>query len=299
MESLNLHHLRLFWAVAREGHLTRASAKIHLTPQTVSMQIRELEAAIGEKLFQRTGRRMVLTSAGQVALRYADEIFSLSRELSETLRGQPTGRPLKLRVGVADVLPKLIAYRLLEPSAQLEERVQIACREGSPEKLLADLAIHVLDVVLSDCPIPPTVSVRAYNHLLGTCGVTFMARPDKAMSLWPGFPASLDRAPVLLPSEGAALRQDLDGWFSARGVKPVVVGEFDDSALLKAFGQAGAGFFAVPDVIAAEVAEQYGVQSIGTADGVVERYYAISAERRVRHPAVAAICSAARSELFA
>lgn len=299
METLNLHHLRLFWAVAREGNLTRASAKLHLTPQTVSMQIRELEAAIGEKLFERAGRRLTLTDVGQMVLPYADEIFALGRELREALRGQPTGRPLRLVVGVADVLPKLIAHRLIEPATHLEEPVQIVCREGSPSQLLADLAIHGLDVVLSDRPIPPTVRVRAYNHDLGTCGVRFMARPEQAIGLRQGFPASLDGAPVLLPSEDAVLRRDLDEWFSTRGIRPVMMGDFDDSALLKVFGQAGAGFFAVPAVIEQEVRRQYGVQRVGTADGVVERYYAISVERRVRHPAVAAICSSARLELFA
>jgi len=299
MQSLNFHHLRLFWAVAREGNLTRASAKLHLTPQTVSMQIRDLEAAIGDQLFLRSGRRLVLTDLGHVALRYADEIFSLGQELSQTLRGQPTGRPHRLVVGVADVMPKLIAHRLLEPALELAEPVRIICREGPPEKLLAELAVHGVDVVLSDGPIPPTVSVRAYNHHLGTCGVTFMARADQATKLRREFPASLDGAPVLLPTEAAVVRRDLDGWFSARGVKPVIAGEFDDSALMKVFGQAGAGFFPVPAVIAEEVTRQYGVEHIGTAEGLNERFYAISLERRVRHPSIAAICTAARSEFFA
>ena len=299
MEPLNFHHLKLFWAVAREGNLTRASARLHLTPQTVSMQIRDFEAAIGEKLFQRSGRRLVLTDVGHVVLQYANEIFSLGQELNETLRGQPTGRPLRLVVGAAYVLPKLIVHRLLKPALQMDEPVRIVCREGPSEKLLADLAVHGLDVVLSDGPIPPAVRVRAYNHQLGTCGVTFMARPDQATGLRQGFPASLDGASVLLPSEDTVLRRELDGWFTTHGVKPVIAGEFDDSALLKVFGQAGAGFFPVPAVMAEEVARQYGVQPIGAAEGVVERYYAISVERRVRHPAVAAICTAARSELFA
>jgi len=299
MQALNFHHLKLFWAVAREGNLTRASKNLHLTPQTVSMQIRDFEATLGEKLFRRSGRSLVLTELGRVALQYADEIFALGQELTETLRGQPTGRPLRLVVGVADVLPKLVVRRLLEPALQLGEPVRIVCREGPPEKLLADLAVHGLDVVLSDAPIPPAVSVRAYNHQLGTCGATFMARPDQAIGLRVGFPDSLDGAPILLPSEDAVLRRDLDEWFDTRGVRPIIAGEFDDSALLKVFGQAGCGFFAVPTVIAEEVARQYGVEDIGTAEGVVERFYAISVERRVRHPAVAAICTAARSELFA
>lgn len=298
MESLNYHHLRLFWAVAREGNLTRASAKLHLTPQTVSGQIRTLETALKEKLFQRSGRRLVLTEVGHIALRHADDIFSIGQELLETLRGQPTGRPLRLAVGVADVVPKLVAHRLIEPALQLEEQVRVVCREGPPEKLIADLAVHDLDLVLSDGPIPRGVRVRAYNHQLGKCGVTFMARADLASRLREGFPRSLGGAPVLLPSKDAVLRRDLDGWFKTHAALPVIVGEFEDSALLKVFGQAGAGFFAVPTVIADEVARQYEVQPIGATRDVVESFYAISAERRVRHPAVMAICEAARSELF-
>ena len=298
MESFNYHHLRLFWAVAREGNLTRASKKLHLAPQTVSTQIRDFETALGEKLFRRSGRRMLLTDVGHVALRYADEIFSLGQEFREALRGQPTGRPLRLVVGVADVLPKLVAHRLIEPALLLEEPVRIVCREGTPEKLLADLALHGLDVVLSDAPIPPGMNVRAYNHQLGRCGVTFMAQPHLAIRLRKGFPESLEGAPVLLPSEDTVLRRELDEWFDERGVRPVIAGEFGDSALLKVFGQAGAGFFAVPTVIEDEVVRQYEVQPIGATDDVSERFYAISVERRVRHPAVAAICEAARSELF-
>lgn len=299
MEPINYHHLRLFWAVAREGNLTRASAKLHLTPQTVSGQIRDLEAALDEKLFLRTGRRLVLTEVGRVAFRYAGEIFSLGQELRETLRGQPTGRPLRLLVGVADVLPKRVAHRLIQPALRLDEPVQVICREGAPARLLAALAVHDLDVVLSDGPIPPGVSVRAYNHLLGRCGVSFLARADLASRLREGFPRSLDRAPVLLPLEETSLRRDLDGWFGAQRIRPVIAGKFEDSALLKVFGQAGEGFFAVPAVIEAEVARQYQVEAIGATNDVIARCYAISVERRVRNPAVAAICEAARSAMFA
>lgn len=299
MGTLNFHHLRLFQAVAREGNLTRASKQLHLTPQTVSTQIRDLEAALGEQLFQRSGRRMVLTGAGQIALRYANEIFSLGQEFQETLRGQPTGRSPRILVGAADILPKLIVHRLIEPALRLDEPVQLVCHMGSPTELLADLAVHRLDVVLSDSPIPPTVKVQAYNHLLGTCGVTFMAQPKLGKRLRRRFPESLDGAPVLLPSDDAVLRRLLDGWFDGCGVRPVIVGEFEDSALLKSFGQAGEGFFAIPSVIEEEVARQYEVVAIGQTEDVSESFYAISAERRVRHPAVAAICDAARFELFA
>ena len=298
METLNYHHLRLFQAVAREGHLTRASSRLHLTPQTVSSQIRDLEATIGEQLFRRSGRRLHLTDAGQVALRYTDEIFSLGQELLGTLRGQPSGRPFRVRVGAPEALPKLIVHRLIEPALHLEEPTQIFCREGSPTALLADLAVHRLDVVLADSPIPPMAKIRAYNHLLGTCGITFMARPALAKTLRKDFPASLDGAPVLLPSEDAVLRRDLDGWFDKLGIQPRIVGEFEDSALLKSFGQAGEGFFVVPTVVEDEVARQYQVEVIAKTEEVTESFYAISVERRVRHPAVAAICEAARTALF-
>jgi LysR family transcriptional activator of nhaA len=297
MEALNYHHLRLFQAVAREGNLTRASGKLHLTPQTVSTQVRDLEAAIGEQLFRRTGRRMVLTEAGKVTLRYADAIFSLGQELQQTLRGQPSGRRVKVLVGVNDVLPKLIVHHILEPALQAQN-LHIVCCEGNRTQLLADLAVHRLDVVLSDSPIPPTTSVRAYNHLLGSCGVSFLAPPEMALRLRRKFPASLDGAPVLLPSDETVARRGLDRWFDKCGVRPVIVGEFDDSALLKSFGQAGEGFFTAPTVVEAEVARQYQVEPFGRTAEIVESYYAISVERRVRHPAVVTICEAARTELF-
>jgi LysR family transcriptional activator of nhaA len=298
MERLNFHHLRLFWAVAHEGNLTHASRKLHLTPQTVSTQIRDLEETLGEKLFLREGRRLVLTDVGLIALRYADEIFSVGYEFLETLRGQPTGGPIRLSVGVVDVMPKLVAHRLLEPALQLDEPVRIVCREGPFESLLAQVAIHKLDVVLSDAPIPPAVSIRAFNHLLGSCGVTFMAAVGLANRLRRGFPRSLDRAPALLPCDGTVLRSGLDEWFDQKGIRPVVVGEFEDSALLKVFGQEGVGFFPVPTVVVDRVAQQYEVEHIGETDEVYERFYAISVERRVRHPAVAAVCDSARSEIF-
>jgi LysR family transcriptional regulator, transcriptional activator of nhaA len=298
MANLNYHHLRYFWAVARAGNLTRASAELHLTPQTVSTQIKDLESAIGEALFQRSGRLLVLTDIGQVVLRYADEIFALGHELVQTLRGSPTGRPLRLTVGIADVLPKLVAHRLIEPALGLEETVRVDCHEGRPEELLAELAIHKLDVVLSDAPIPSTVRVRAHSHLLGKCDVMFMANARLATKYRRGFPDSLDDAPVLLPAKGTALRLALEQWFDQRRIRPAIVGEFDDSALLKVFGQAGAGVFAVPTVVQAEVARQYHVKPVGPVEGVVERFHAISLERKIQHPAVAAICEAARTELF-
>ncbi len=298
MEHLNYHHLRLFWAVAKEGHLTRASAKLNLTPQTVSVQIRALEESVGEALFRRSGRRLVLTEAGQLAQGYAEEIFALGRDLQDCLRGQVTARPLKLHIGAAMVLPKLIVHRILEPALSLPQPIQVVCREGSTTELLSQLSIDRLDLVLSDSPIPATANVRAYNHLLGTSGVSLMAQSELASRLRPGFPASLDDAPVLLPSEDAVVRRDLDRWFDEREIQPKIIGEFEDSALMKIFGQAGEGVFAVPSVVSDSVARQYEVEELGRADGLIESFYAISAERRIRQEAVAAICEEARSTLF-
>jgi len=298
MRALNLHYLRLFWGVAHEGHLTRASAKMHLTPQTVSAQIRKLEGQLGVKLFRRSGRRLVLTDVGENVLRYADEIFLVEREILQVAEARPTGRSMRLVVGVADVLPKLVAYRLLKALESVEGPIRLVCHEADPKTLLAELAVHRLDFVLSDGPVPPRASVRAYNHLLGECGVTFMARADLARKLRSGFPGSLDGAPLLMPGKDAAVYGELHRWFDQRGVRPTITGEFEDSALLKVFGQEGAGFFAVPAIIEAEVARQYRVRPFGAADGVIERFYAISLERRIRHPAVSAICETARTELF-
>ena len=298
MTWLNYHHLLYFWTVAREGSLTAGSRELHLTPQTVSAQLRRLEEALGEQLFDRSHRKLVLTDMGHVVYRYATEIFTLGRELTETLRGRPAGHPLRLLVGVADVLPKLVAYRLLEPALRMDEDVQLECIEDTSERLLARLAVNELDVVLSDAPVPPTVSVRAFNHLLGECGMTFLGAPVLVARYRRGFPQSLDGAPFLLPSEGTALRRSLEHWFDSVGIRPVVVGEFQDSALLKVFGQAGAGIIAVPSIIAEDARRQYKVRKLGETTEIVERWYAISVERRVQHPAVLAICHVAREHLF-
>ena len=298
MDWLNYHHLLYFWTVAREGSLTAGSKKLHLTPQTVSTQIRTLEAALGEELFDRSGRRLVLNEAGRTVYRYADEIFMLGKDLTDSLKGRPPHRSLRLLVGVADVLPKIVAYRLIEPALHGDEDLRISCVENTSENLLARLVIHELDVVLTDAPVPPSLSVRAFNHLLGECGVTFMAAPSRANELRNGFPRSLDGAPYLMPAEGTALRHSLEHWFDSLAMRPSVVGEFEDSALLKVFGQAGAGVFAVPSVVADDVRARYKVRKIGESREIVERWYAISVERRVQHPAVVAICHAARSHLF-
>jgi LysR family transcriptional activator of nhaA len=298
LEWLNYHHLLYFWVVAREGSIARATRQLRLAQPTISGQIRTLEAQLGEKLFQRQGRRLVLTEVGRVAFRYADEIFGLGRELMDTVKGRPTGQPVRFSVGVADVVPKLIAHRLLEPALALPDRVRIVCLEDRTDRLLAELALHALDLVISDAPIGPHVNVRAFNHLLGECGVSFFATPKRAAPLRRRFPHSLDGAPMLVPSEGATLRRSLDQWLEAAGLRPRVVAEFDDSALLKAFAQAGHGVFAGASAIEGEICAQYGVRVVGRVDALRERFYAISVERKLKHPAVLAITEAARSALF-
>jgi LysR family transcriptional activator of nhaA len=298
MERLNYHHLFYFWMVAREGGVARASRVLGLTQPTLSGQIKALEDTLGERLFERVGRRLELTEMGRLAYRYAEEIFGLGRELLDALRDRPTGRPLRFTVGVADVVPKMVAYRLIEPALRMTPPPRITVREDRAERLFAALALHELDFVLADAPPGPGVHVRAFSHLLGQCGVTFFAAPRLAAKLRRGFPKSLNGAPVLLPGEDTTLRRQLDTWFERHDLHPHVVGEFDDSALIKAFGQDARGFFAAPTVIEKEVRAQYGVTPIGAADGIEERYYAVSIERRLKHPAVLALTQAARRDLF-
>ncbi|MCP4591359.1 MAG: transcriptional activator NhaR [bacterium] len=298
MEWLNYHHLHYFWAVAKMGTIAAACEKLHVAQPTISAQLRTLENSFGEKLFKRVGRNLVLTDTGRTVYRYADDIFSLGGELLDTLKGRPTGNPLRFSVGVADVLPKLIAHRLLEPALKLPEPIQLVCRESTPAELLARLAVHELDLILSDSPIGPDVRVRAFNHLLGECGITIFGSEELATAHRRRFPRSLDGAPFLMPAGNTTLRRSLDFWFDSEDIRPSVVGEFDDSALLKVFGQAGAGMFAAPDVIEKEIRRQYDVRVVGRVESVRERFYAISVERKVKHPAVAAIAHAAREKLF-
>lgn len=298
MEWLNYHHLLYFWFVAKEGSLARACEKLSLTQPTISAQIHELENALGEKLFTRIGRNLVLTDVGRVVFRYADEIFSLGRELIDTIKGRPTGLPIRFMVGVADVLPKLIAQRLLQPVLQLADPIRLVCKEGKSDRLLADLAVHELDLVLTDTPIAPTVKVRAFNHLLGECGVSIFGVEELAGNYRRGFPKSLNNAPFIMPTENTALRRSLDQWFENDGIHPHIVGEFEDSALLKVFGQTGLGLFAGHSVIEKEVEQQYKVMVIGRVERVRERFYAISVERKLKHPAIIAISEAAREKLF-
>jgi LysR family transcriptional activator of nhaA len=298
MEWLNYHHLLYFWVVARGGSLASASEELGLAPSTVSGQIRLFEKRLGHKLFTKSGRRLALTEMGRIVYRYADEIFSLGREMQDTLHDRPVGRPLCVTVGVADVVPKLVAQRLLEPALQPLGQVRLVCREGKPDRLLADLALHELDMILTDSPAGPGGRIRAFSHLLGSSGISFFGRKDVVARAKGRFPSSLNGIPLLLPTENTVLRRSLDQWFESVGVRPVVVGEFEDSALLSVFGQRGAGLFPAPTVIAREVEQQYLVLRLGEVKDVHESFYAITVERRIKHPAVVAICDEARRALF-
>jgi len=298
VERLNYHHLLYFWMVAREGTVARASEKLRLAQPTLSGQIHALEVALDEKLFERAGRKLRLTEMGRLVFRYADEIFSLGRELVDSVKGQPTGRPLRLAVGVADGLPKLVAYRLIEPALALPEPVRLVVHAQSTEKLLAALVLHELDVVLTDRLAGPGVRMRVFNHLLGDCGVTLFAAPKLAAKYRRRFPRALDGAPFLLPGEASTLRSAVEQWLERRRIRPRVVGEFDDSALIKVFGQAGGGIFAAPSIIESSVCRQYGVAVVGKMGDARERFYAISVERRLKHPAAIAITESARRSLF-
>lgn len=298
MDWLNYHHLLYFWTVAKEGGISRAADRLHLAQPTLSSQIKKLENSVGAKLFERTGRSMVLTDTGQVVYRYAEEIFTLGRELTDTLKGRLAEKRLKLTVGVPDVLPKLVVYELLKPAIEMEEVVQLECYEGKLQNMLADLALHRLDIVLADSPLTPDSHVRAFNHLLGECGVTVYGSANLARKFKKQFPKSLHGAPMLLPTQNTALRRYLEQWFDEQDIQPEITHQFEDSAVLKVFGQAGHGLFVTPSAIEDHVIAQYAVKVVGRIEKVRERFYAISVERRLKHPAVLAICNAARNELF-
>ncbi|MEJ2346257.1 MAG: transcriptional activator NhaR [Gammaproteobacteria bacterium] len=298
MRGLNYNHLFYFWTVAREGTIARAGEALHLTPQTISAQLRLLEQSVGAALFTRVGRTLRLTDTGRLVFDYAEEMFRLGAEMTDVLEGRVSGRPLGFAVGIVDVVPKNIAYRLLEPALALPEPVRIVCREGKLDDLLAEVAVHKLDMVLADTAVGTAANVRAFNHLLGECGTTFFAARALAPRYRRRFPQSLADAPMLLPAVNTAVRGALMQWLDRNDIRPRIVGEFEDSALMKAFGQAGVGVFTIPSVIEREVSRQYDVQVIGRAEQVRQHFYAISAERRLRHAAVVAVSEAARSELF-
>ncbi|SFU51039.1 transcriptional activator NhaR [Nitrosospira multiformis] len=296
---LNYKQLHYFWAVAKAGSIVRASERLNLTPQTLSGQIGLLEDALRAPLFLRVGRRLELTETGQLALSYADEIFQIGNELEEALRARPERHAIPFRVGVDDAVPKSIAYRLLTPAMELASPVRIVCREDKLVRLLVELAIQRVDLILADRPMPDEANVKGYSHKLGNCGITFFAAPRLAKTFKKKWPHVLDAAPLLIPGKDAAIRIPLMRWFDVHQLRPHIVGEFDDSALMQAFGQAGIGIFIAPSVIADEVRREHGVVVVGRTDEVTEQFYAISLERRLTHPAVVAINDTAHRELFA
>ncbi|MEQ1854874.1 MAG: LysR family transcriptional regulator [Longimicrobiales bacterium] len=296
--SINYRHLFYFWTVARLGSVASATKELHLSQPAISAQIRLLERSLGEKLLQRSGRGLVVTDVGRLVQRYAEEIFGLGRELQQALAGSPSGRLGRLAVGITDALPKLVAYRILGPALSLPVPMRLVLRDDRPDRLFADLATHALDLVLSDSPVPPTTLVRAYSHLLGECGVTVFGVPSLAKTYRKRFPTSLAGAPLLLPTDSTAVRAALERWFEAKGVRPAVVAEIEDSAVLKVFGAKGAGLFTAPTVVEDDVREQYRVAVVGRIPEVRERFYATSVERRISHPGVRAITEGARRDLF-
>lgn len=298
MDWLNYHHLLYFWVIAREGSIKQARDVLSLSQPALSAQLRALEDAIGEKLFSRVGRKLVLTDVGKVVYRYADEIFSLGRELTNTLKGHGTQRPIRLVVGIAEVVPKMVAYKLLKAAYKQFEHMRIVCWEGRLERLLGELALHTLDIVLTDTPVPPIVSIEAHSHLLGESGVALFGPEQLASHYRRKFPQSLDGAPFLLPTPNSMLRRGLDEWFRKRGVEPFIVGEFEDGATMQAFAQEGHGLFPGSSVVESEISRQYQVRKVGHVTGVKQRFYGITVERRLKHPAVLAISESAKEEVF-
>ena len=287
MRRLNYQHLLYFWSVVRTGSLTRACEELSLSAPTISMQLRTLEERLGEKLLAKSGRALVPTEVGRLVFSYADEIFGLGQDLMEALEHRPTARPLRLVVGIDDVVPKEIAYRILKPTLGLKRPVRLSCREGTLERLVADLALHEVHVVLSDAPITPSLNVRAYSHSVGTSEVLWMATPTLAKTLRRTFPKSLNGVPVLLPTDDTAIRRALDQWFEKQDLRPVMIGEFEDYAMLREFARGGHGFFPVPSILEAQFSKEYGVARVGTVSGITAEFYAISVERKIKNPAVA------------
>lgn len=299
MATLNYKHLRYFWMVAKSGSIARASKQLHLTPQSISGQISEFEVSLGVKLFRRVGRGLELTDTGQRMLGYAEQIFTLGNELMESLRDDALPQSIPFRVGIADSVPKMVAYRLVRPSLEHDESVKLICREGRLPMLLADLALHRLDMVIADRPMPDHLNVRCYDHFLGESGISIFAKKNLSTNASTAFPRLLDGAPFLMPGAEVALHARLLRWFEAERLHPRIVGEFDDSALLKAFGQAGDGFFAAPTAIENHVIRHYEVGVVGRIDTVREQVYAITNERKLTNPIITAVYQFAKHNIFA
>lgn len=298
MAALNFKHLRYFWMVAKTGSIASAADQLHLTPHSISGQLSEFNASLGVELFRRSGRGLELTDAGRRILSYAEEIFTIGDELLAALHDPAVIKTLPFRVGIADSVSKTVAYRLVEPALKLDEPVRLVCREGRLAALLAELSIHRLDMIIADRPMPANLNVRGYSHLLGQSGLTVFGTRPLAKKFSANFPASLDNAPFLLPGEDATIRPKLLKWLESKNLRPHVIGEFDDSALMKSFGQAGAGIFVAPSAIAEHICDQYKVTKVGEIDSVVEQLYAITTERRITHPAIVAISKSARQDVF-
>lgn len=297
-EWLNYHHLRYFWAVAKEGSLARAANSLRVSQPSISEQIRELESALGEKLFRREGRNNRLTDAGQIVFGFAEEIFALGREMLNAVKQRPGAKTLRLNVGIVDSFPKLVTNEILKPVFALPGQLHVICREGKMEDLLGQLASHRLDIVLADEPASSSANLKAFSHALGETGTSFCAEKRLAAQLKRGFPKSLDGAPALLPDEQSPFRRTLESWFRSQRIRPRVVGEFEDLALLKVMASEGRGFMAVPTVAAGEAITRYGFREIGRADRCRIGFHAITAERRIVHPAIHVLTSTARRDLF-
>jgi LysR family transcriptional activator of nhaA len=297
-ENLNYKHLHYFWVVATEGSIARAADKLFITPQTISGQLSMLEERIGQPLFDRVGRRLRLTETGRLVLRYANDIFELGKELTDVLRGAPLVGTSEFIVSAASALPKTIVYKILEPALSLSQEVSLMCREGPVETILGELAVHEVDMVLTDTPLSSAFSIKAYNHYLGQSDLSFFATPALAHNLKGPFPGCLNGAPILLPTKQNAVRQLFDKWCHDANIYPIIRGQYDDSALMKSFGKAGFGIFFMPSIIEEEVKNSLDLTVIGRLPDIKQKFYAISAERKVTHPAVAAICSTARDVIF-
>lgn len=298
MHNLNLKHLRYFWSVASHGSIAKAAEHLFITPQTISGQISDLEKQLGKKLFKREGRNLVMTETGHLVFSYADEMFRLGNELQDVLAGHTPGTTITLKIGIAMVVPKLLTYRILESVLDMPEQVRLICNEAPQVDLLADLSVHKLDAVLADSPVSTVLNIRAYNHELGQSGITFFSTPDKAPALREGFPGSMDGKKMLMPSNGSHLRRSLETWFEKKDINPVIVAEFEDRALMKAFGEAGSGIFTSPSAVKDDVLQKYGVEVIGETDELTERFYLISAERHIKNPAISRITETARNRIF-
>lgn len=298
MEWLNYHHLFYFWLTVKTGTVSAAAESLHLARPTVAAQIKDLEKSVGQKLFDKQGRGLVLTEFGKQVHQYADEIFAIGHELREFIKTGHQGNRKRFVVGLPDVVPKHVAFELLKPALHMENRPRTICYEGKLDQLLADLALHKLDVVISDSPAPPTLEFKVYTHKLGECGMTMLATPQLAKQYRPGFPQSLTDAPCLMPTDHTAVRRSLDIWMDENEIFPDIIAEFEDSALLKVFGQAGEGIFPVPTAIENLVKKQYGVRLVGHIPEVLDKFYAISAEKRVHHDATLLVVKQARNKLF-